>query len=306
MSGTEPTPPQAFPAHHQVNSDKSGVHPDSATIMLNSFRAAILLLASLATATAQEPPSFEVAVIRPSAADATGTNFMLSSSRLSITNAPLTDLIQFAYNLKTTQQLPKTPAWITSQKFDVDATIATADMEALNKLPADQKLEQYRLRVRTLLADRFHFQASMQTKDLPAYALVLAKGGPKPALAPAPSSTLAQRTPTLGGFSRGQVKAGAVSMSVFADWLSGRPDVDGRPVVDATGLKGSFDFTLVFAPPGAQQAPYDATTPRATTGSDADVPLLTALEEQLGVKLEPRDAPVDVLVVDHVDPPSPN
>ncbi len=193
--------------------------------MTNSIRAAILLLTAVTTATAPQLPSFEVAVIRPSAADAAGTNFMLSSSRFSVTNAPLTDLIQFAYNLKTNQQVPKTPAWIASQKFDIDATIADADRDALNKLPADQKLEQYRLRVRTLLADRFHFQASMQTKDLPVYALVLAKGGPKPALVPAPSDTLAQRTPTLGGFSSGQVKAGAVSMAVFADWLSGRPDV---------------------------------------------------------------------------------
>ncbi len=280
--------------------------------MTNSIRAAILFLTALYLATAQQPPSFEVAVIRPSASDATGTNFALSSSRFSVTSAPLTDLIQFAYNLKTTQQVPKTPAWIASQKFDVDATIADTDREALNKLPADQKLEQYRLRVRTLLAERFHLQASMQTKDLPAYALVLAKGGPKPALTPAPANTLAQRTPTLGGFSSGQVKAGAVSMSVFADWLSGRPIVDGRPVVDATALQGSYDFTLIFAPPSTQPAPYaqhvpsDAASPRNPANPDADVPFLTALEEQLGLKLEPRRASVEVLVIDHVDPPSPN
>jgi uncharacterized protein (TIGR03435 family) len=273
--------------------------------MTNHLRAAILLLAAVTTATAQQPPSFEVAVIRPSASDAAGTNFMLSSSRFSVTNAPLTDLIQFAYNLKTSQQVPKTPAWIASQKFDVNATIADADREALNKLVADQKLEQYRLRVRSLLADRFNLKTSMQTKDLPVYALVLAKGGPKPALAPAPVDTLSQRTPTLGGFSSGHVKAGAVSMSMFADWLSGRLIVDGRPVVDATGLQGSFDFTLNFAPASAQPAPYDPATSHNTTPVN-DVPLLTALEEQLGLKLEPRRAPVEVLVIDHVDPPTPN
>jgi uncharacterized protein (TIGR03435 family) len=270
------------------------------------IRTTLLILLVAATATAQQP-TFEVAVIRPSSPDASGTNFSLSSTRLSITNAPLTDLIQFAYNLKTNTQLPRTPAWIASEKFDIDATIADADREALNKLSADQKLAQYRLRVRSLLADRFHFEASMQTRDLPVYALVLAKGGPRPALAPVPSAAIAQRTPMLGGFSRGQVKASAVSMSLFADWLSGRPDVDGRPVVDATGLQGSFDFMLVFAPPGAQPAPYAAPMPRTTTsGMDADVQLQTALQEQLGLKLEPRRAPVEVLVIDHVDPPSPN
>jgi uncharacterized protein (TIGR03435 family) len=290
----------------------SGIHHEPANPMTNRTRAAILFLAAASVigqrppAPATPPPGFEVAVIRPSAADAAGTNFMLSSSRFSVTNAPLTDLIQFAYNLKTNQQVPKTPAWIASEKFDVDATIADADRDALKKLPADQKLEQYRLRVRTLLADRFNFKASMQTRELPVYALVLAKGVPKPALAPAPPDTLAQRTPTLGGFSSGQVKAGAVSMAVFADWLSGRPDVDGRPVVDATGLKGSFDFTLGFARAGEQPTPYDAANAHNNTAQDADVPLLTALEEQLGLKLEPRRAPVEVLVIDHVEPPTPN
>jgi len=80
---------------------------------------------------------------------------MLSSSRFSVTDAPLTDLIQFAYDLKTNQQVPKTPAWIASEKFDVDATIADADLERSQQAPlqtSDQKLEQYRLRVRTLLA----------------------------------------------------------------------------------------------------------------------------------------------------------
>lgn len=290
----------------------SGIHHEPANPMTNRTRAAILFLAAASVigqrppAPATPPPGFEVAVIRPSAADAAGTNFMLSSSRFSVTNAPLTDLIQFAYNLKTNQQVPKTPAWIASEKFDVDATIADADRDALKKLPADQKLEQYRLRVRTLLADRFNFKASMQTRELPVYALVLAKGVPKPALAPAPPDTLAQHTPTLGGFSSGQVKAGAVSMAVFADWLSGRPDVDGRPVVDATGLKGSFDFTLGFARAGEQPTPYDAANAHNNTAQDADVPLLTALEEQLGLKLEPRRAPVEVLVIDHVEPPTPN
>ena len=293
----------------------SGIHHEPANPMTNRTRAAILFLAA-ASVTGQQPPppatpppSFEVSVIRPSAADATGTNFMLSSSRFSVTDAPLTDLIQFAYDLKTNQQVPKTPAWIASEKFDVDATIADADLERPQQAPlqtSDQKLEQYRLRVRTLLAERFNLKVTRQMKDLPVYALVLAKGGPQPALVPAPPDTLAQRTPPLGGFSSGQVKAGAVSMAVFADLLSGRPDVDGRPVVDATGLKGSFDFTLVFVRSGAQPTPYDATSPRTTTAPDADVPLLTALEEQLGLKLEPRRAPVEVLVIDHVEPPTPN
>ena len=151
----------------------SGIHHEPANPMTNRMRAAILFLAAASVigqrppAPATPPPGFEVAVIRPSAADAAGTNFMLSSSRFSVTNAPLTDLIQFAYNLKTNQQVPKTPAWIASEKFDVDATIADADRDALKKLPADQKLEQYRLRVRTLSGRPIQFQSVHANQGTP-------------------------------------------------------------------------------------------------------------------------------------------
>ena len=252
------------------------------------------------------PPSFEVASIRPSAPGDGQTNFSLAPGRFSVENAPLAVLIQFAYDIKSGDQLPKAPGWIGSENFDIDARVADAEVEALKELPSGQKLDRYRLMVRSLLAERFGLKVSVQKKELPVHALVLAKDGPKAALVAVSKESLAQRTPTLGGSSHGVLKAGAVSMALFADWLSGRADIGGRVVVDATGLPGSFDFTLNLAPVGVQ-VPSDAGVGSDSAAiPDAAPSLLTALEEQLGLKLEPRRALVESLVIDHVEQPSPN
>ncbi len=285
-------------------------------VILLFFAAVLAIVAApLRMARAQLPhlqnpsaPAFEVATVKQSATDEIGPNFMLAPARFSVNSAPLTELIQFAYDVKSDYQLPKSPAWIRSEKFDLDARITDADMDAIKKLPPDRKLDQYRLMVRSLLEDRFNLKVSRQMKELPIYELVLAKNGPKPALAPISPESQMRRTPTLSGFSHGEVKAGAVSMALFADWISGRPDTDDRAVVDATGLKGSFDFMLSWTPTNAQAAFTDAASGRgaAAIPDASGVSLLTALEEQLGLKFVPRRAPVEVLVIDHVDQPSPN
>lgn len=253
-------------------------------------------------------PEFEVATIRPSASDGGGTNFSLAPDRFSATSASLTELIQFAYNINSEKQLPKTPSWIASEKFDVTAKIGDAMAEALKALPSDRKLIQYRLMVKALLEQRFKLKITTAEKEFPVYALVLAKGGPKPALAPVPPASMLQRTPMLSGFSHGQVKAAAVSMSLFADWLSGRIDADDRVVVDATGLKGGFDFSLNWTPTRTHPAPNNIGNGQITASApdDSGVSLFTALQEQLGLKLEPHIAPLQVLIVDHVEHPSEN
>ena len=120
-----------------------------------------------------------------------------------------------------------------------------------------------------------------------------------------------QHMPTLAGWSKRDLKAGAVSMAFFTEWLSGRSETGGRVVIDATGLKGSYDFTLNWTPDdthvaqssttGAGQGPTNTSPPESTTLS-----FFTALQEQLGLKLESRKAPVEVLVIDHVERPSEN
>ena len=256
-------------------------------------------------------PTFEVATIRPSRTAGALLNYHISTARFQAENAPLTALIRFAYDIKSDDQLPKEPGWIASEKFDIDTKVEDSEVEAMGKLPPDQKLEQYRLMVQSLLAERFKLRVSTRTKELPVYALVVAKNGPHLTPVNVSPEQQVRRMPTLTGGSRGELKAGAVSMAIFTGWLSGRPDTGNRVVIDATGLKGSYDFTLNWTPDdvhiaqfngaGAGQGPANTSPPESSGLS-----IFTALQEQLGLKLKSRKAPVEVLVIDHVERPSPN
>jgi len=257
-------------------------------------------------------PSFEVATIKPSVPGDMGTTFALAPGRFSANNVTLATLMGFAYHVKD-DQLPKSPSWIHTEKFDVDAKVADADAEAMKKLPSNQKLDEYRLMLRKLLKERFDLILSEQKKEMAVYALVLAKNGPKAALSPVAEASLTQRTPMISGLPHGGLKAGAVSMPMLAEWLSGRADIGGRPIVDATGLTGSYDFTLDMTAVGVQSANDAAGLGNgaagpggATTGDAQGLSLFTALQEQLGLELESRRAPVKFLVIDHVEQPSPN
>jgi uncharacterized protein (TIGR03435 family) len=279
-------------------------------------------LASLAQVSAGEnssaPPShdarvqqsaFEVASIRPSNAGSDLHNFMISPNRFRVENGTVASLIKFAYHVKSDDQLPKEPRWIGLDKFDIDAKIADLQAEAIMNLPPDQKFEQYRSMVRSLLMDRFKLAIIRQSKELPVLALVVAKNGPK--LTPAKGSLdpRLRRMPTLTGGSRGELKAGAASMAFFTDWLSGRDDLGGRLVIDETGLPGSYDFALSFTPDETRNASLNgAGTSQGAAGAQESPggSILTALQEQLGLKLKPARAKVDTLVVDHIEKPSAN
>jgi uncharacterized protein (TIGR03435 family) len=256
-------------------------------------------------------PSFEVAAIRPSRADAGFTNYSISASSFRAENATLTELIRLAYDIKSDDQLPKDPGWIRSEKFDIDARIDDAQAQAMGKMLPDAKFEQFRLMMQSLLEDRFKLKVSTQSKELAVYALVVAKNGPHLTPAHVAPEAGMQHMPTLAGWSKGQLKAGAVSMTMFTSFLSGRPETGGRVVLDATGLKGSYDFTLTWTLDETHSAQFNGTAPGQGPASpsppDSSAPsFLTALQEQLGLKLESRKAPVEVLVIDRVEQPSPN
>ncbi len=272
---------------------------------------AVLVSAQPIHQEAGSSPSFEVATVRPSRAEATGTNYHLSTSRFQAENAPLTALIRFAYDIKSDDQLPKEPSWISSERFDVDAKADDAEVEAMTKLLPDQKFEQFRLMVRSLLEDRFKLKVSTQMKELPAYALVVAKGGPKLTPLNLPPAEAARKMPTMGGWSKGDMKAGACSMEMFTRWISGNNDIGNRVVIDATGLTGVYDFTLSWTPDNIRAAQLSAASAgqgpvSASVGDTSKPSIFTALQEQLGLKLESRKAPVQVLVIEHVEQPSPN
>jgi uncharacterized protein (TIGR03435 family) len=256
-------------------------------------------------------PSFEVATIRPSGSESDFFDIHIADSRFSVEGAPLKALLKFAYDTKIEAQLPTEPGWIAQEKFDIDARIDDAEVQSMSKLAPDQKFEQLRLMLQSLLAERFNLKVSSRMKELPVYALVVAKSGPHLTPVNLAPELQNQHMPQLSGGSRGELKASAVSMPMFTRWLSGRPDTGGRAVIDATGLTGSYDFALNFTPDDVHIAQINDAVPGQgaanSSSTDSTGPsLFTALQEQLGLKLESRKAPVEVLVIDHVEQPSPN
>jgi uncharacterized protein (TIGR03435 family) len=217
--------------------------------------------------------SFEVASIRPRADDS-GISFRLSGSLLIAKNNSLSNLITFAYNLKDYQVLGL-PAWGESERYDLNAK--AGDDAVLTRDSA-------RPMMRALLADRFQLKCHLETRDMPVYALVVARNGPRfKESAPGTDGMLTSGGPR--NLNVLEVTAG--DMGQLANHLSYVREI-GRPVLDKTGLSGVYDYKL---------------TMREDSGAES---IFTAIQDQLGLKLDPIKAPLEVLVVDHAEKPSAN
>ena len=261
--------------------------------MTRSFLSLALLLAS-SVAAAQGPsgPAFEVASVRE---NKSGLNAGSSTSRpggsYNATNMTLRGLLWVAYGLPT-QRVIGGPNWIDSTRFDIAA-----------KAAGDLNSEQFGVMLRSLLRDRFKLVVREEKRDLPVYALVVVRrdGVLGPRMRPNPldcsdpvalkkARTEAAPTsirPCELRFTPSRMQLGVVKIAAMIDNLS---EVAGRPVVDRTGLNGTYDIDLQWAP-----------TP------DADgVSIFTAVQEQLGLRLEPSTAPLDVVVIESAERPTEN
>jgi uncharacterized protein (TIGR03435 family) len=204
-----------------------------------------------------------------------------SGPRVTISEYGLPGLLMTAYQVEP-WQISGGPVWMETDRFNI---AANAPGESA---PTP---EQVRQMLQTLLADRFQLKLHREKKEGPVYALVVDRKGPK--LTP---STSADSTFTLGGGLRGvRLTFQKQTMEYFALQLSNNGGL-GREVLDKTGLTGTFDFNLHWAPGTDGAPPPDSNEPG----------LFTALQEQLGLKLEPQKAPVEMLVIDHAEKPSPN
>ncbi len=185
-----------------------------------------------------------------------------------IKNAPLAFVIQFAYNVESQDYISAMPGWMESQEYDISAKVEGAQQLTL---------EQMRPLLRDLLEKRFHFAAHHEMKVTSGFALLIAKGGPKLQPSKADGKPSGQMLPNRMDIRHMDT---AHMAGVFAHRV-------GQPVVDKIGLTGTYDFTLSYAP--------------ANT-ADSNLPdFFTALQEQLGLKLQSEKVPVDFLVVDHAD-----
>jgi uncharacterized protein (TIGR03435 family) len=235
-------------------------------------------------------PEFEVATIKPSKPDQPGKAFRVQGRRFSTLNTTLGELLAFSYRMNS-RQLIGLPSWANSAKFDIDAQ---PDGEGA---PSDN---QWRAMLRKLLDERFKLTYRRDQKELPAYALTVAKNGPKLAADHDDPNGL----PGLFFRGLGDLNAVNADMGHFCELLEGA--VLDKPVIDQTGLTGKFDFQLKWTPDPTQFAGFGMKIPPPATGPDAPPDLFAAVQQQLGLKLDSTKAPVPVLVFDHAQQPTAN
>ncbi len=249
-------------------------------------------------------PSFELAVVRPSAP---GAEFRLNGigmypNRMEITGTTLKDMIEFAYGVPDDKQFTGGPGWVRMQRFDVTAKPEAADIPALKKLTWTQQHEAMRLRLQVLLEQRFGLEVSFAQKNLPLLVLQQAKGGLRCARVGAdnadwfdnpnqPPPPPPEERRVAGHEETMHWTTAGFPFPLIVSWISQQPEVGGRTVVDRTGLNGGFRCELRWS--------HEDTNP-------AESSFFTALREQMGLRLQPERGPVEVLIVDRVERPSEN
>jgi|SRR5579863_2033945 len=263
--------------------------------MSNAHRLILLIL--VASQAAPQSLTFEVASIKPT--DPSNQHreyFVTPGGGFSGRGLTLKILIARTYNLLDSQILGGAD-WINSERYDIQAkALRNAGDESvpndLSKLTPEQAKilqDQFLERARALLADRFQLKFHREAKDLPVYKLVVAKGGPK----------IRQGTDTPRvQLRRNQIDAKAQPLASLVGILTQRL---GRPVLDETGLKGNYDFNLQWAPDPSPTPPNSVAAPDPGGPS-----IFTAIEEQLGLKLESKRGPVEIFIIDHAERPSEN
>ena len=236
--------------------------------------------------TAQERSQFEVASVKPTKSSDLNQGFQYRGGLLTMTNMPLRNLISQAYRVPS-QRIKGGPDWVYSDRFDL---VARAGDDGVPIAEANRMLQ-------TLLGERFKLAVHTEATKVPVYALVTArpdgKLGPKIALSThcadqQPGQPADPKCTSVYGF--GRFSAMGIGMPQIGGMLT---QAAGRTIQDQTGLTGRYDFELRWTPDG----------PNAGASTNGDAPtLFTALEEQLGLKLVPKDALLDAVVIDRAEP----
>jgi len=235
-------------------------------------------------------PTFDVATIKPGEPGRQGKLIGFRGRHFNAMNFNVNDLISFAYGLHT-EQIVGAPAWFATDLYDIDGV---PDIEGI----PSQK--QQNIMLQKLLADRFQLKFHHEQKELPVYVITVAKGGPKMTVdAGGPDDPIAFFFRGLG-----DLTVRNLTMADFATWFQG--SVTDKPVVDHTGLTDRYDFTFKWTPDDSQFVQFRGSSPLPAPRDDAPPSLYTAAPEQLGLKFEATKAPDDVIVIDHVEKPSPN
>lgn len=284
----------------------------------------LALLAALATALAAwmplgaqtpvAPLTFEVSSVKRNMSAEQGGSFgARPGGQLVVRNNTLRNIVRNAYQLQNFQivTVAGTPDWFDRDRFDITATSPKPD----------PSIDEFRGMVQALLAERFGLRVHRETREMPIYALVLAKpdgtwgsqltrsttdcaamaAAARRGAPPPPPTAITERPPCGTRSLPGQMLAGGVTMADLARNVS---NFAGRMTIDKTGLAGAFDFTLEYTP---DQLPPEGSLPAGMPPPPANGPsLFTAMQEQLGLKLDSQRGPVDVLVIDAAQQPTPD
>jgi|SRR5579862_5157386 len=281
----------------------------------------ILAVFLAASAWAQK---FEVASIKPNHEGGNRVSIGLRpGGRFIAEGVSVKFLITFAYGIRE-YQVTGLPNWADSDRYDINAKPEGAGPETSpdpGKMPSEAEMktqgEKTRAMVANMIEERFGLKFHRETKEFPVYALVVAKNGPKLVEAkegnpdivdfggrgrgPGPDDVKQGRRRAVMRMGRGQFAAQELTMETLANQLS---TILGRNVIDKTGLTGKYDVKLAWTPDESQPAmlkdPTNAPTP------DSGPSIFTAIQEQLGLKLESQKGPVEIVAVDHIEKPTEN
>jgi uncharacterized protein (TIGR03435 family) len=228
--------------------------------------------------------TYEIVSIKPNKDPSGGGGIKGLPDGRAWTNMTLSRFIFDAYGIIMDRQVVGLPEWANWENYDIIAKVDAKTAERWEKLSDKERWEEEQPRMRSILADRFRLKTHQATKELPVYDLVIAKGGLKI------KQALPDEKP-MERLSLGEMTVRAVPIDTIANVF---PNAVGRIIVDKTGLgEKKFDFELKW-------------TDERRLADDEAPSLMTAFEEQLGVKLVPSKAPVKVLMIDHLERPSPN
>lgn len=248
-------------------------------------------------------PVYDVVSVKPNKTGSGHVDVTVDDGKFEASNASLALLIEAAYGYKR-DQIIGLEGPVNSARFDIQAKVLEPDLKALNNLSRDERGRM----LRPILADRFHLAFHTEMRSLPVYELVTAKNGPKMTQTTA-ANTSAGDGKSFHGTSSGSVSmhstrnsaeliAHDVPLSVLASELSSSLR---RTVMDKTGLTGKYDIWLKWTPDDSSAA-MDKSADNGAA-ADAGPGLFTALEEQLGLRLQGSKDPVETMVIDHIEMP---
>jgi len=279
-----------------------------------------ILLCGVASAQLLHPatpmPSFAVVSVRATNPDAERSEVRTELDSYRAERTTMEQVLTYAFGLGYEHELVGAPAWVANERFDIQGKLDDEQVAALRKLGRDDREAQMRWMVQSMLAERFQLRYHFETRELPVYVLEVAKGGLKcprdttspPAIsdvsrprfrwsaAPAPPPPPPGWQPPSPAERKVQLQALHLRTKGWPFWLvvallGHQPELEGRPVIDKTGLEGSYDCEMIWSQAGSDGAGQF---------------FFSAVRDQLGLKLQPAKGPVEVLVVDSISRPSEN